>query len=79
MIGMKKRGSLVPGKRIFPLDELDGFYVDAGVCVHFTFEDDRIIVIDVFNDGQAAEDPSRGDLICAVRIDLSTGKVDKET
>jgi hypothetical protein len=64
--------------RVFPLDELEGFYVDKGICVHITFEDAHRVAIDLFDDAGAAYDPNRGELVRSVILDLSTGEMYEE-
>lgn len=66
------------GTRVFPLGELDGFYVGDGICLHITFEDGETIAIDLFDDEAAAHNPHKGDLIRTVILGLRTGQVDLE-
>ena len=61
-------------ERVFPLDELDGFYIDDGICVHITFEDEHTVAIDLFNHETAAYDPERGNLVRAIILSLKTGR-----
>lgn len=64
--------------RVFPLDELDGFYVCDGICVHITFEDKETIAIDLFDDEAAAYNPNKGNVIRTVILGLKTGSLDLE-
>lgn len=64
--------------RTFPLDELEGFYIGNGVCVHITFEDEETIAIDLFDDEAAAHNPNRGNVIRTVILGLRTGNLDLE-
>ena len=62
--------------RVFPVDELDGFYVGNGLCVHITFEDEETVVIDVFDDELAAYDGHAGQVVNKpVILNLRTGEV----
>jgi len=62
--------------RVFPVDELDGFYVGNGLCVHITFEDEETVVIDVFDDELAAYDGNAGQVVNKpVILNLRTGEV----
>jgi len=63
------------GARVFPVDELEGFYVGRGLCVHVTFEDDHIVAIDLFDDETAACFWGKGKVVRAVILDLKTGAV----
>ena len=66
--------------RVFPVDELDGFYVGDGMCVHITFEDEETIVIDIFDDGMAAYSGGAGKLRGhPVILNLRTGEARFET
>ena len=70
-----QRKSLIKNRRVFPVSELDGFYVGDGFCVHFTFEDEETIVIDVFDDESAAYDGNKGKSIGnSIILNLSTGE-----
>ncbi len=65
--------------RVFAVDELDGFYVGNGLCVHITFEDDETIAIDVFDDERAAYNGNRGDVVAPpVILNLRTGIAELE-
>ena len=66
------------GPRVFALDELDGFYVGDGICVHVTFEDRHSVAIDLFDDEAAATNPHKGEVIAAVLLDLKTGNIAPE-
>jgi len=59
--------------RTFPLNELDGFYVDEGICVHITFEDKRTLAIDLYDDMRAAYNPERGKLVRSIILNLENG------
>jgi hypothetical protein len=62
------------------LEELDGFYVAEGVCVHVTFESADRLVIDVFDSEAAASDGDAGQLRCDPLImDVRTGQLFFET
>lgn len=61
--------------RVFPLDELDGFYVDEGICVHITFEDRQTIAIDLYDDERAAYNPERGKLVRSIILNLENGEL----
>jgi len=64
--------------RVFPLDELEGFYVDTGLCVHITFEDEYRVAIDLFDNAEAAYDPSSGELVRSIILNLITGEIYEE-
>lgn len=69
-----QREALING-RVFSVDELDGFYVGDGLCVHITFEDAETIAIDVFDDELAAYDGNRGKIIgFPIILSLRTGE-----
>lgn len=69
-----QRKALTNG-RVFPIEELDGFYVGGGFCVHITFEDAEHIAIDVFDDELAAYDGNKGDVLgTPVILNLRTGE-----
>jgi len=71
-------------KRVFPVDELDGFYIGDGLlgdglCVHITFEDKETIAIDVFDTESAASDGSKGEIIGnPITLNLRTGEASLE-
>jgi hypothetical protein len=60
--------------RVFKIDDLDGFYVSNSLnrAVHFTFEQEDIIVIDIFNSAQAAHNDA-GDAIGIIELNIRTG------
>jgi len=60
--------------RIFPIGEMDGFYVDKRFdrTVHVTFDTEDVIVIDVFNAALAAHEPI-GETLSIVEINLKSG------
>ncbi|MBC7234160.1 MAG: hypothetical protein H5T68_13060 [Chloroflexi bacterium] len=65
--------------RVFPLDELDGFYVGDGKCVHISFESEDIIVIDLFDTEKAAYNGNAGGIIGQpILINLKTGEIELE-
>jgi hypothetical protein len=65
--------------RVFPVEELDGFYIDHDFCVHVTFEDDATIAIDIFNTPSAAYDGNGGEIIGhPIIINLRTGEISFE-
>jgi len=71
---LRKRNPQIP--RVYPLDELDGFYVDEDLsrCVHVTFDAEDVVVLDIFDTAQAAYTPV-GDALSSVEINLQTGEV----
>lgn len=69
-----QRETLTNG-RVFPVDELDGFYVGDELCVHITFEDEESIVIDVFDTELAAFRDVGNVIAPPVILNLRTGKV----
>lgn len=64
--------------RVFPLDELDGFYVGSGICLHLTLEGDDTLVLDLFDDEAAAQNPYRGEVIRSMVLNLKSGDVAEE-
>lgn len=63
------------GRRVFPLGELDGFYIGDGICVHITFENDERIAIDLFDTEAAAFDGDAADVIAQpIILNLRTGE-----
>ena len=62
------------GSRIFRMSELDGFYVDSELdrTVHITFEEENVVVIDIYDTAQAAYKPV-GEAIGIVELNLGTG------
>lgn len=62
--------------RVYPVDELDGFYVDGELdrTVHITFDAEDVIVVDVFDTTAAAYAPV-GEPLSIVEINLRTGSV----
>ena len=62
------------GSRIFRMSELDGFYVDGKLdrTVHITFEEEDVIVIDIYDTAQAAYNPV-GEAIGIIELNLNTG------
>lgn len=72
------RNKLTAG-RVFPLDELDGFYIGDGKCVHITFESEDVIVMDLFNCENAAYNGNAGEIVGQpILIDLRTGEIQLE-
>ena len=67
--GAKKR------PRVFKMGELDGFYVDTELdrAVHITFEENDVIMIDVYNAAQAAYNDT-GEAISIIEVNLRTGR-----
>jgi len=61
--------------RVFELDELDGFFVDNKLdrAVHITFEEEDVIVIDIYNTAQAAYNYA-SEVIGIIEINIRTGK-----
>lgn len=65
--------------RIFKIDELDGFYIGNGRCLHITFEDEETITIDLFDTEEAAFNGNKGETIGQpLIINLRTGVVSFE-
>jgi len=74
---MRKR--VISNRRIFPIEELDGFYVGNGLCVHITFEDDERIAIDVFDRERAAFGSDAADVVATpIILNLRTGIAELE-
>ena len=61
--------------RVYPIGELDGFYVDKASdrCIHVTFDEEHVIVVDVFNTARAAHAPV-GEALSTIELNLSTGE-----
>ncbi len=61
--------------RVFQIDELDGFYVDTKLdrTVHVTFEEEDVILIDVYNAAEAAYNDN-GEAIGIIELNLTTGQ-----
>ena len=61
--------------RIFPIDELDGFYIDKKLnrCIHITFEREDVIIIDIYDTVEAAYKPT-GNTLGIIELNLKTGK-----
>lgn len=67
------------GERVFKIDELDGFYIGDGLCVHITFEDEDTIAIDLFDTEEAAFKGNKGEIIGRPLIlNLRNGEVNFE-
>jgi hypothetical protein len=66
---------VAPGARVLSLADLEGFYVGRGVCLHFTFEDEHTVAIDLFDDEAAARVGEAGDAIRAIILNLESGDV----
>jgi len=65
--------------RIFKIDELDGFYIGNGRCLHITFEDEETIAIDLFDTEEAAFNGNKGNIIGRpLNLNLSNGEVSFE-
>jgi len=69
----KRGGQKSP--RIFKTGELDEFYIDTELdkAVHITFDEEYIIVIDVYDTAQAAYNDT-GEVIGITEVNLRTGK-----
>lgn len=69
----KRREKVRP--RVFEMGELDGFYVDNELdrTVHITFEEEDVIVIDIYNTARAAIAPV-GETLRIIELNLNTGK-----
>jgi hypothetical protein len=67
--GRKKR------PRVFNINELDGFYVDNRMdrTVHITFEEEDVIIIDIYDTAQAAYD-NKGEVVGIIEVNIRTGK-----
>ena len=61
--------------RVYPIGELDGFYVDetSDRCIHVTFDEEDVIVVDLFDTARAAHAPV-GDVLSTVELNLTTGE-----
>ena len=61
--------------RVFKIDELDGFYVDKNLnrTVHMTFEEEDVVIIDIYDTVQAAYEPV-GEILGIVELNIRTGK-----
>lgn len=61
--------------KVFNINELDGFYVDNRMdrTVHITFEEEDVIVIDIYDTAQAAYD-DKGRVIGIIEVNIRTGK-----
>lgn len=61
--------------RVFKLDEMDGFYVDNEMdrAVHITFEEEDVVVIDIYDRAKAAIAPI-GETLGIIELNLKTGK-----
>ena len=62
-------------QRVFSIEELDGFYVDNKLdrTVHITFEEEDVIVVDVYNTAQSAYNDA-GEVIGIIEVNIRTGK-----
>lgn len=69
---VSKRRIQIP--RVYPIDELVGFYVDKQMdrTVHITFEEEDVIVIDVY-DRAAAVRAAVGEILSIIEINLKSG------
>lgn len=61
--------------RVFKMAELDGFYVDNEMdrAVHITFEEENVVVIDLYDTAKAAIAPV-GETLGMIELNLKTGK-----
>lgn len=61
--------------RVFQIEELDGFYVDKELdrTVHISFDEEDVIVIDVYDTTQAAHKDT-GEALGIIEVNLRTGK-----
>lgn len=61
-------------ERVYTIEELDGFYVDESLdrCIHITFDEEDIIVLDIFNTARAAYTPI-GEPLSIIELNLKTG------
>lgn len=62
--------------RVFDINELDGFYVDNELdrTVHVTFEEEDVIIIDIYNAAEAAYNPDKGEAIGIIELNLTSGE-----
>ena len=61
--------------RVYAMAELDGFYVDetSDRCIHVTFDEEDVIVVDLFDTARAAQAPV-GDVLSTIELNLTTGE-----
>lgn len=61
--------------RIFPINELDGFYIDKKLnrCVHITFESEKTVIIDIYDTPEAAHKPV-GNILGIIEVNIKTGE-----
>lgn len=61
--------------RVYATEQLDGFYVDTTLdrCLHFTFEEHDVLVLDVFNTARAAYAPV-GEALSTIELNVRTGQ-----
>jgi len=63
--------------RVFPMDKLDGFWVDRALdrCLHIGWESEDTLYLDLFDSASAAYNPERSDLLMSLHLNIATGDV----